>query len=171
MFRALVLRWCAHSIAGAYLTVILISHWFEFKKIISVEDAASASLQGEVKYPRMLMVLGLMKIRYDGAYIEQSSHWNFLVTSLSHQSAMNDNQCTFGACASWQQPFGWFEKFFLGCANRLEPNCASVLELYKSLWSFLFAVPSLFQTVFLWYWGVRLAALFSDDIRCCDEEK
>ena len=31
------------------------------KKLVSVEDAPSAPLQGEDKYPCMLMVLGLME--------------------------------------------------------------------------------------------------------------
>ena len=47
------------------------------KKLISGEDAPCAplrSLQGEDKYPHMLMVLGLMEKRYDGTKIEKSSH-------------------------------------------------------------------------------------------------
>ena len=31
------------------------------KKLVSVQDAPSAPLRGELKYPRMLMVLGLME--------------------------------------------------------------------------------------------------------------
>ena len=46
--RALVLRWYAHGAAGAHhsthgtiCTVILLFHWFEFKKLVSVEEAPS----------------------------------------------------------------------------------------------------------------------------------
>ena len=37
------------------------------KKLVSVEDAPSAPLRGEDKYPRMLMALGLMENSFDGA--------------------------------------------------------------------------------------------------------
>ena len=37
------------------------------KKLVSVEDAPSAPLRGEDKYPRMLMVLGLMENSFDWA--------------------------------------------------------------------------------------------------------
>ena len=52
-----MLRWSAQGAAGAYLTegayhsthgtkciVILLFHWFEFKELISVEDALSTPL-------------------------------------------------------------------------------------------------------------------------------
>ena len=54
-----------------------------------------ASLRGEDNCPNMLMVLGLMKNRFNGTYIEKSSLLKLLVTSLSQQSTKNDNQCTF----------------------------------------------------------------------------
>ena len=47
--------------------VVLLFHWFELKKMISAEDAPTASLRGKDKYPRMLMVLGLTENRFDGA--------------------------------------------------------------------------------------------------------
>ena len=52
------------SISHCY---IIISFFFEFKNLVSVEDASSAPLQGENKYPRMLMVLGQMENKFDGA--------------------------------------------------------------------------------------------------------
>ena len=44
------------------------------KKLISVEDAPSAPLWEEDKYPRMLMALNLMENSFDGASNEKSSH-------------------------------------------------------------------------------------------------
>ena len=45
----------------------MLFNWFEFKKLVSVEGAPSAPLLQEDKYPHMLMVLSLMKNRFDGA--------------------------------------------------------------------------------------------------------
>ena len=41
-----------------YIFILLV----RAKKLVSVEDAHSAPLRGEDKYPRMLIVLGLMRI-------------------------------------------------------------------------------------------------------------
>ena len=37
------------------------------KQLVIVEDAPSAPLRGEDKYARMLIVFGLLEIRFDGA--------------------------------------------------------------------------------------------------------
>ena len=44
------------------------------KKLVSVEDAPSAPLRGEDKYPCKLMALSLMENSFDGASNEKSSH-------------------------------------------------------------------------------------------------
>ena len=59
--RALVLLREHISFHSRSLAGLLLFHWFELKKLVSVEHAPSAPLRGEVKYPLMLMVLGLMK--------------------------------------------------------------------------------------------------------------
>ena len=55
VLRPLVLRWHVNGAAGAHhsthgtiCTVILSFHWFEFKKLVSVEDAPSAPLRGVI---------------------------------------------------------------------------------------------------------------------------
>ena len=67
MLRALVLRSSAYDAVGACLTAVLVFNWFEFKKLVSFEVEPSARLQREDKYPRMLMVLGLMGNKFSGA--------------------------------------------------------------------------------------------------------
>ena len=49
------------------VTFILLFHWFELKKLVSVEDALTTQLWGEDKYPCMLMVLCLMENSFDKA--------------------------------------------------------------------------------------------------------
>ena len=70
MVRPAVLRWHARGAAALWehisLRVIAIP-LVRAKKLVSVEDAPSAPLRGEDKYPRMLMALGLMENSFDGA--------------------------------------------------------------------------------------------------------
>ena len=44
----------------------LLFNWFELKKLVCVEDAPSAPLCGEDRYPHMLMVSGLLKNIFKG---------------------------------------------------------------------------------------------------------
>ena len=57
MVPPLVLRWPAH---GGLLRVIAIPQ-VRANKLVSVEDAPSAPLRGEDRYPRKLMVSGLIE--------------------------------------------------------------------------------------------------------------
>ena len=41
----------------------LFMQWFELKKLVGEEDATSALLRGEDKYPHMVMVLALIEPR------------------------------------------------------------------------------------------------------------
>ena len=62
------------SLRVVSVTVIMLFHGFGLKKLVGAEDAPSAPLQGEDKYPRMLMALGLMENSFHGASNEKSSH-------------------------------------------------------------------------------------------------
>ena len=73
MLRALVLRWPAHCAAGdinrltaqcALLYCSLIGSSFKNWLVLRMNPP----LRGEDKYPRMLMVIGLMKNRFDEAF-------------------------------------------------------------------------------------------------------
>ena len=53
------------SLHSRSLAVIMLFQWFQLKKLVGVGDEPSAPLRREVKYPRMLMVLGLKENRFD----------------------------------------------------------------------------------------------------------
>ena len=57
-------KWGSHSAAALLrVNVILV---VRAKKLVSVEDAPSALLRGEDKYPHKLRVSGLMENLFDG---------------------------------------------------------------------------------------------------------
>ena len=62
------------SLRVVSVTVILLFHWFELKKLVSVVDAPLTPLRGDYKYHRMLMALGLMENGFDGPSNEKHSH-------------------------------------------------------------------------------------------------
>ena len=89
------------SLHSRSLAVILLFHWFELKKLVSVEDSPSGPLRSAQGGKISILACLWFQVWWKINLIEPRLKNQVTETHLpSHQRAMNDNLYTFDSCAS-----------------------------------------------------------------------